>query len=50
VACRALGSMQRSAARICELTSEADARCTGAKGRVTRAEQRVARAGCDCEG
>jgi hypothetical protein len=49
VACRALGSMQRSAERICELTATTDARCTGARDRVTRAQARVERAGCGCE-
>jgi hypothetical protein len=41
--------MQRSAERICDLTADADARCTGARKRVSRAEQRVARAGCGCD-
>jgi hypothetical protein len=48
-ACRAVGSMRRSAERICELTDQADSRCTGARQRVTRAEQQVERAGCACQ-
>jgi hypothetical protein len=40
--------MRRSAARICELTDEADARCTAARDRVERAAQQVERAGCTC--
>jgi hypothetical protein len=48
VACRALGSMRRSADRICTLTAADDSRCTNARQRVTRASQRVERAGCAC--
>ena len=47
-ACRALASMQRSTARICELAGETDDRCIGAKDRVERAEARVNGAGCRC--
>jgi hypothetical protein len=48
VACRALESMKRSAERICELTDQADARCTGADARVRRGTEQVTRAGCAC--
>lgn len=48
-ACRALASMQRSAERICELTAPNDQRCSDARQRVSRAEQRVVRAGCACD-
>jgi hypothetical protein len=48
VACRALGSMRRSADRICQLTSADGPRCSSGRARVARAEHRVARAGCEC--
>jgi hypothetical protein len=41
-ACRALGSMQRAASRLCELdTPREGERCAHAKARVARAEERV---------
>jgi hypothetical protein len=46
VACRALASMRRSAARLCELSGATrDPRCDDARARVARAEERV-RARC----
>ncbi len=48
VACKALSSMRRSRDRICELTADDDARCTGATTRVDDATGRVTRAGCAC--
>jgi hypothetical protein len=47
-ACRAFGSMQRSAGRICELTANDQERCTRARERVRAAETRIAQAGCVC--
>ena len=47
-ACRAFGSMQRSAGRICELTANEQERCTRARERVRAAETRIAQAGCVC--
>lgn len=47
-ACRALGSMRRSADGICSLTAELHERCRGARGRVELAAQKVAAAGCLC--
>ena len=43
VACRALASMRRSAARLCELSGEADSRCQDVQSRTERARERVAR-------
>ena len=40
-ACRALGSMRRSAARLCELAGQDDPRCSEVTARVQRAEGRV---------
>ncbi|MEQ9322538.1 MAG: hypothetical protein RIF41_25450 [Polyangiaceae bacterium] len=42
-ACAALGSMQRSAARLCELTGDGDARCQSVRVRVESAEELVRR-------
>jgi hypothetical protein len=47
-ACRAFGSMQRSAGRICELTGNDHERCTRARERVRTAETRLTQAGCVC--
>lgn len=47
-ACKALGSMKRSRARICELAGEAHARCEWATQKVADATVRVERAGCEC--
>ncbi|MEZ4223614.1 MAG: hypothetical protein R3B13_21880 [Polyangiaceae bacterium] len=47
-ACKALSSMERSADRICEITGEADERCTRARGRVGSASERVKSSGCTC--
>ncbi len=44
LACRALGSMQRSAERLCELTGSVDDRCVDVRARVSRATARVTRA------
>jgi hypothetical protein len=48
-ACRALGSMRRSAARLCELAGQDDQRCSEVTARVQRAESRVRQScpGCD---
>lgn len=41
-ACRALGSMRRSATKLCEIGDDAEAaRCESARSRVARAEARV---------
>jgi hypothetical protein len=45
-ACRALGSMDRAAERLCELTGNGDERCESARGRVEAARGLVARS-CD---
>jgi hypothetical protein len=42
--------MQRSAARICELTGENHERCSRARQRVDRASAEVRGAGCACVG
>jgi hypothetical protein len=47
-ACRAFGSMQRSAGGICELTGNDHERCTRARERVRTAETRLTQAGCVC--
>lgn len=39
--CEALSSMVRAVHHLCELTGDDDGRCTEAKGRAERAEQRV---------
>jgi hypothetical protein len=44
-ACRALGSMSRSADHICDLAGQGDGRCENARSRVERATDRV-RAQC----
>jgi hypothetical protein len=46
--CKALASMERSADRICELTSAEDTRCTRARERVDSATKRVELSGCGC--
>ncbi len=46
--CKALASMQRSAERICEITSSEDSRCTRARKRVESATTRVDQSGCSC--
>jgi hypothetical protein len=48
LACRALASMRRSADGICRLAGAGSERCDGARGRVARASERVAAAGCVC--
>lgn len=48
IACRAFASMERSAARICSLTSETDARCVSARSMVATSRQRVESSGCWC--
>lgn len=49
-ACRALGSMRRSAERICELVPTDDARCLDARRRTDSSAARVAASGCGCAG
>lgn len=44
IACSALGSMQRSAERVCSLAGEDDTRCVGARDRVASATARVSAA------
>jgi len=49
-ACRAYGSMQRAASRLCELAGKEDDRCMAAQGRVDRATERL-KASCPmCDG
>lgn len=48
LACRAMASMRRSAARICEIVSEANERCSGAHRRVDDAQRRIEQARCAC--
>jgi hypothetical protein len=48
LACRAFGSMRRSADRICSITGDGDARCTRARARVEEASERISRAECAC--
>jgi hypothetical protein len=48
-ACRALASMQRSAARLCDLAGSEDARCSDVSARVERAQARVRQACPACE-
>ncbi|MEP7123313.1 MAG: hypothetical protein ABJE95_20475 [Byssovorax sp.] len=40
-ACSALGSMQRAAKHLCDLTGDGDERCDSAKSRVSGATERV---------
>lgn len=47
-ACRALDSMRRSVEGLCQLTGDADQRCTSARTRLARAGDRVREAGCTC--
>jgi hypothetical protein len=49
IACRALGSMERSAARLCELAGDGE-RCDAAKARVKSASDRVHGACPGCAG
>lgn len=46
--CKALDSMRRSADAICQLAGDEDQRCSGARGRLEKNEQRVSEAGCAC--
>lgn len=48
-ACRALGSMERSAERICALVGEEHEKCVWARSQVKGARGRVEQAGCTCE-
>jgi hypothetical protein len=48
-ACRALRSMERSAARLCDLTGQDDARCEDVSRRSSEARERVVRACSRCE-
>ncbi len=48
MACRALGSMRRSADGICRIVGQGDDRCSRARERVAQAERRVREAGCRC--
>jgi hypothetical protein len=45
-ACRALASMERAAAHLCELDGATE--CSSAKERVERARARVKSSGCSC--
>ncbi len=47
-ACRALASMRRSVEGLCQLTGDADQRCTSARTRLAHAGDRVREAGCSC--
>lgn len=47
-ACRALASMKRTEARICDLVGESHDKCTWAHGRVKEATDRIERARCSC--
>jgi len=47
-ACRALGSMERSATYVCRLAGPADARCRNAQDRVKSARAKIDRAACSC--
>jgi hypothetical protein len=50
-ACRALGSMDRAAGKVCELSRDDDGhRCDDAKGRVYFARDRVKSTCGDCPG
>jgi hypothetical protein len=49
VACRAFGSMKRSAIKICELAGSTNERCTRARTRLAEAEKRIGNAGCECK-
>jgi hypothetical protein len=49
LACRAFGSMQRSADRICAIAGESDERCRRARGRVADASTRILGAQCLCQ-
>ncbi len=49
LACRAFGSMQRSADRICAIAGEGDARCRRARERVADASARISSARCTCQ-
>jgi hypothetical protein len=48
VACSALGSMQRSAERLCAITGNQDERCVRAEERVAHASDRVHRSCPSC--
>ncbi len=48
-ACRAFASMQRAAARLCELANDSDPRCTSANERLINARKRVQTACPACE-
>jgi hypothetical protein len=50
IACRALGSMRRSAERLCALAGGDHPRCQQANIRVSAATDRVRQAGCLCVG
>jgi len=49
LACRAFGSMQRSAERICAIAGEDDDRCRRARSRVADASARISGARCSCQ-
>jgi hypothetical protein len=46
--CAALASMRSAVDNLCSLTSETDERCTSARKRLEKSEQRVTDAGCSC--
>jgi hypothetical protein len=47
-ACRALGSMEKSAVYVCRLAGPGDPRCRNAQDRVKSARNKVERAACSC--
>lgn len=49
-ACSALGSMERAAKHLCDLTGDGDARCDNARSRVSGATERVSASCPACPG
>ncbi len=47
-ACDALTSMMRAVTHLCDITGNDDARCSSARGRAERAEERVTQSCSDC--
>ncbi len=50
MACSALGSMERAARHLCDLTGDGDARCDSARARVVGATERVSASCSVCAG
>jgi hypothetical protein len=48
--CASLASMRRAVESICEMAGEDDDRCKNARARLRNNEQRIADAGCTCQG